>query len=43
MSPVPDPVEPFFVKEWITALRASGDPALRDAGILIRPHPERMR
>ena len=43
MSPVPDPVEPHFVKEWITALRASGDPMLRDVGILVRPHPERMR
>ena len=30
MSPVPEPVEPVFVKEWIDALRASGDPMLRD-------------
>ena len=43
MSPVPDPVEPVFVKRWVEALRASGDPGLRDAGVLIRPHPERMR
>lgn len=43
MSPVPDPLEAHFVKDWITALRASDDPLLRDAGILIRPHPERMR
>jgi hypothetical protein len=43
MSPVPDPLEPHFVKAWVTALRASDDPLLRDAGILIRPHPERMR
>ncbi len=43
MSPVPDPVEPVFVKEWIEAVRASGDPALRTAGVLVRPHPERVR
>ena len=43
MSPVPDPTEPHFVKEWVNAVRASTDPLLRDAGILIRPHPERMR
>ena len=43
MSPVPDPLEPHFVKEWVTAIRASQDPWLRAAGILIRPHPERMR
>jgi hypothetical protein len=43
MSPVPDPLEPHFVKAWVNALRASDDPLLRTAGILIRPHPERMR
>lgn len=43
MSPVPDPLEAHFVKDWVTALRASDDPRLRDAGVLIRPHPERMR
>ena len=43
MSPVPDPLEPHFVKEWAKAVRASDDPLLRDIGILIRPHPERMR
>ena len=43
MSPVPDPLEPHFVKAWVSALRASDDPLLRTAGILIRPHPERMR
>ena len=43
MSPVPDPLEPHFVKEWARAIRASDDPLLRTAGILIRPHPERMR
>ena len=43
MSPVPHPVEPVFVKEWIDAVRASGDPMLRTAGVLVRPHPERAR
>ena len=43
MSPVPDPVEPFFVKRWVEALRGSGDPVLRNAGLLIRPHPERIK
>ena len=43
MSPVPDPVEPVFVKEWIQALRSSGDPALRNVSVLVRPHPERVR
>jgi len=43
MSPVPDPLEPHLVKEWVNAVRASDDPLLRTAGILIRPHPERMR
>jgi hypothetical protein len=43
MSPVPTPVEPQFVTEWVSALRASADPTLRDVGVLIRPHPERLR
>jgi hypothetical protein len=43
MSPVPDPLEPVFVKSWVEALRASSDPVLRDAGILIRRHPERVK
>jgi hypothetical protein len=43
MSPVPNPVEPVFVKEWIEAVRASGDPLLRTAGVLVRPHPERVK
>lgn len=28
-----------FVRRWLTALRASGVSALRDAAVLIRPHP----
>ena len=31
--------EVAFVRRWIAALRASGDPALRDINILVRPHP----
>jgi hypothetical protein len=43
MSPVPNPVEAVFVKEWIQAVRSSADPTLRTAGILVRPHPERIK
>jgi hypothetical protein len=43
MSPVPNPVEPAFVKEWIHSLRSSDDPVLKTAGVLVRPHPERGR
>jgi hypothetical protein len=43
MSPVPTPVEPQFVKDWVTALRASADPMLHDIGVLVRPHPERLK
>ena len=43
MSPVPTPVEPVFVKQWIEAMRASTNPRLRTAGVLVRPHPERVR
>jgi hypothetical protein len=35
--------EPAFVLAWIEALRSSGDPRLRDVGILIRPHPARLK
>jgi hypothetical protein len=35
--------EPSFVLEWIDALRASGDPRLQDVGILVRPHPARLK
>lgn len=35
------PSEAEFVMRWVAHLRASGDPALRDAAILIRPHPSR--
>jgi len=32
-------VEAPFVRRWAASLRESGDAALRDAAILIRPHP----
>ena len=32
-------VEAPFARRWITALRDSADAALRDAAVLIRPHP----
>jgi hypothetical protein len=35
--------EPMFVRRWLTALRASDDPALRDAPVLVRPHPTNAR
>ncbi|HEV2593253.1 MAG TPA: hypothetical protein VGU02_15330, partial [Gaiellaceae bacterium] len=34
------PEEPPFVRDWIAALRASGDPALAELGVLVRPHPQ---
>ena len=38
----PDPRESQFVQRWIEAIRGSDDPALRQVGILVRPHPERL-
>ena len=38
----PAPDEGPFVREWIQQIRAAGDPRLREANILIRPHPERL-
>jgi hypothetical protein len=35
------PNEAEFTRRWIAAVRRSADPALRDAGILVRPHPKR--
>lgn len=37
----PDPRESLFVRTWVESIRASANPELRRAGILIRPHPER--
>jgi hypothetical protein len=36
------PYEAEFVRRWIDELRASQDPVLRSASILIRPHPQRL-
>jgi hypothetical protein len=38
----PNPDESQFVLRWIEEIRRSADPRLREAGILVRPHPERM-
>ena len=35
-------IEPAFVERWIQAVRGSGDPRLKDIGILVRPHPARL-
>jgi hypothetical protein len=37
------PSEAEFVMRWAAHLRTSDHPALRDVGILIRPHPSRAR
>jgi len=36
------PYEAVFVRRWIDEIRASADPVLRSASILIRPHPQRL-
>ena len=36
------PAEAPFVVEWIRRVRSSATPRLRDAAILVRPHPSRM-
>jgi hypothetical protein len=38
----PAPNEAQFVVDWIRRMRASNHPVLRDIGVLVRPHPERM-
>jgi hypothetical protein len=38
----PNPYESKFVLRWLEAIRQSADPLLRSAGVLVRPHPERM-
>ncbi len=43
LSPAPDPPEPVLVRRWIEALRGSSDPRLRSLGVLVRPHPERLK
>jgi hypothetical protein len=34
------PDEAPFVRQWVRRIRESAAPALRDAGILVRPHPQ---
>src|SRR5688572_1136399 len=36
------PSEADFVRGWVERLRASADADVRDAAILVRPHPQRM-
>ena len=38
----PNPYESRFVQRWIEEIRGSDDSRLSEAGILVRPHPERM-
>lgn len=37
----PDPKESRFVRAWLESIRASPNPRLAGAAIIIRPHPER--
>ncbi len=37
----PDPHESKFIRRWAEAIRRCSHPSLRDASLLIRPHPER--
>jgi hypothetical protein len=39
-SPFITPYEVGFIRRWISAIRSSGDPELRRAALLIRPHPQ---
>jgi hypothetical protein len=36
------PVEAEFVRRWVQGLRESASPELREAAILVRPHPARV-
>ena len=42
-SPFIAPHEVEFVRGWIRAVRASGSPALRTVGIMVRPHPQNAK
>jgi hypothetical protein len=37
------PDESTFVEKWIRAVRSAPDPRVREAGILVRPHPENLQ
>lgn len=39
-SPFITPEEVGFVEEWARAIRSSGDPALQEMSLLVRPHPQ---
>lgn len=43
LTPTPDPPEPALVVRWLEALRSHHDPRLRELGVLVRPHPERVK
>jgi hypothetical protein len=42
-SPFIAPHEVGFVRRWIEAVRASEDPRLSTAGLLVRPHPQNAK
>jgi hypothetical protein len=35
--------EVSFAREWLTALRSSADPLVREANVIIRPHPAHVK
>ncbi|MBM3778557.1 MAG: hypothetical protein FJW23_10005 [Acidimicrobiia bacterium] len=35
------PPEVAFIRQWLRALRAADDPVVRNAAVLVRPHPQR--
>ena len=37
------PDEAEFINRWIAAVRSAPDPRVREAGIMIRPHPENLQ
>lgn len=39
-SPFIAPNEADFIETWVQAVRSAPDPRLREAGLLIRPHPQ---
>jgi hypothetical protein len=42
-SPFIAPHEVGFVRKWIAAVRSSADARLKQAGLLVRPHPQNAR
>jgi hypothetical protein len=42
-SPFIAPYEVGFVRKWIAAIRSSANPRLREASILVRPHPQNAK